>query len=139
MILTLEFLTQQDACADGIQYVIDNNLIGMEYNDVIKYFLSHDMREYAGFLIDQKKTEAYITASDDLEPDVYVVYNQFTAQNEEYSSMEELKTGLIAITKQMLEQNKPNVCRVIRNASGDSVMIPINDIINIELTELYIK
>lgn len=127
MILTKEFLQQQQACTDGIQACIDNNYIGLEYSDVVKNFISNDQKDYAGWLLEQKSTEAYVMANGSvITMGAYQVFNPLTGLHTRYETENEAKTALIEIAKQVLEQHCPKVIQELSNENGDTTWIPTN-------------
>lgn len=124
MILTREFLEQQQACAEGIQSCIDNNYIGMEYSDVIKSFIANDQKDYAGWLIEQKQTEAYVRLGETLTMGAYQVFNPLTGQHTRYETEAEAKVALVAVAKQVLDHYSPTVVQELSNENGDTTWIP---------------
>ena len=110
MILTEEFLKSQDACQEGIQTVIDNNIVGIEYNLAIRQLIDLNEQDYAGWMIEQKKTEAYVRANGSVfTMNAYQVFNPLTGQHTRYETEEEAKGALVEIAKQVLAQHVPVV------------------------------
>lgn len=127
MILTKEFLENQNACSEGIQACADNNYFGLEYNQVIKNFISIDQKDYAGWLIEQKLTEQYVRANGSvITMGAYQVFNPLTGQHTRYETEAEAKTALIEIAKQVLELHCPKVIQELSNENGDTTWIPTN-------------
>lgn len=127
MILTKEFLQQQQACTDGIQACIDNNYIGLEYSNVVKNFISNDQKDYAGWLIEQKSTEAYVRANGSvITMGAYQVFNPITGLHTRYETEAEAKLALIEVAKQILNQYPTLVNQELSNENGDTTWIPTN-------------
>lgn len=124
MILTKEFLENQQACAEGIQACIDNNYIGMEYSDVIKAFISNEQKEYAGWLVEQKQTEAYVRLGENLTMGAYQVFNPLTGVHTRYETESEAKSALIQIAQEILQTHSPIVVQELSNENGDVTWIP---------------
>ena len=125
MILTEEFLKSQDACQEGIQTVIDNNIIGIEYNLAIRQLIDLNEQDYAGWMIEQKKTEAYVRANGSVfTMNAYQVFNPLTGQHTRYETEEEAKGALVEIAKQVLAQHVPVVVQELANENGDTTWIP---------------
>lgn len=125
MILTKEFLEQQQACVEGIQSCIDNNYIGMEYSDVIKSFIANDQKDYAGWLIEQKQTEAYVRLGETLTMGAYQVFNPLTGQHTRYETEELARQALVEIATEVLKQHCPTVVQELSNENGDTTWIPV--------------
>jgi len=125
MILTEEFLKSQDACEEGIQTVIDNNIVGIEYNLAIRQLIDLNEQDYAGWLIEQKKTEAYVRANGSVfTMNAYQVFNPLTGQHTRYETEQEAKSALVEIAKQVLSQHVPTVVQELANENGDTTWIP---------------
>jgi hypothetical protein len=127
VILTKEFLEQQQACAEGIQLCIDNNYFGLEYNQVIKNFISIDQKDYAGWLIEQKSTEQYLRANGSvITMGAYQIFNPLTGQHTRYETESEAKTALIEVAQAVLNQQCPRVVQELANENGDTTWISTN-------------
>ena len=125
MILTEEFLKSQGACQEGIQTVIDNNIVGIEYNLAIRQLIDLNEQDYAGWLIEQKKTEAYVRANGSVfTMNAYQVFNPLTGQHTRYETEQEAKSALVEIAKQVLSQHVPTVVQELANENGDTTWIP---------------
>ena len=125
LILTKEFLEEQQACAEGIQACVDNNYIGLEYSEVIKFFISSDQKDYAGWLIEQKSTEFYVRNNGSIiTMGAYQVFNPLTGQHTRYETEEEARGALTEIAKQVLELHVPRVVQELSNENGDTTWIP---------------
>ena len=124
MILTEEFLKSQDACQEGIETVIDNNIIGIEYNLAIRQLIDLNEQDYAGWMIEQKKTEAYVRANGSVfTMNAYQVFNPLTGQHTRYETEAEAKSALVDIAKQVLTQHVPVVVQELANENGDTTWI----------------
>ena len=136
MILTEEFLKLQNACEEGIQSAITNGFVGQEYSDVIRDLVSTDQRDFAGWMLDQKKTEAYVRANgkEITVGTTYQVFNPLTGLHTEYATEAEAKIAIVEISKQILAVHKPTVCQALSNENGDSTWIPVDIVQSVEVT-----
>jgi hypothetical protein len=135
MILTEEFLKLQNACAEGIQIAFDNKYLGQEYSDVIRNLVSIGQRDFAGWLIDQKNTEAYVRANGKVITmgTTYQVFNPMIGTHTEYETEAEAKTAIVEISKQILQLHKPTVCASLSNENGDSTWISVDLLQNVQV------
>ena len=136
MILTKEFLETQNACANGVQAVIENNFIGQEYSNVIRGFIAINQKDFAGWLIEQKSTEAYVRGNGNIMTTgkVYQVFNPLTGTHTEYQTETEAKLEISKIYKEIIATHKPTVCQSISNENGDSTWISVDIVKSIEVT-----
>lgn len=134
MILTKEFLTDVHSCIEGYRFGLENNLIGIDYDEAISFCINNGKQDFADWLKDQKTTEAYIKANGkEIIMGAYQVFNPFTGQYAKYNTEQEARTALIEIAKQVLEQHCPAVVQELSNENGDTTWIPttINATLNI--------
>jgi hypothetical protein len=125
VILTKEFLEKQNACVEGIQVCIDNNYFGLEYNQVIKNFISIEQKEYAGWLIEQKSTEKYVRANGSvITMGAYKVFNPITGLHTSYETEEEARSALVEVQKEVLNNYGANVVQELSNENGDTTWVP---------------
>jgi hypothetical protein len=135
MILTEEFLKAQNACAAGVQSCRENNYLGQEYAEVIRNFIANNQRDFAGWLIEQKKTESYIRANGGvIIMGSYQVFNPLTGTHVEYTTEAEARTAVAAICREILQYHKPTVCQSLSNDAGDSTWIPLDLLTDLEIT-----
>jgi hypothetical protein len=135
MILTEEFLKNQNACAEGIQIAFDNNYIGQEYSNVIRELIAIDQKDFAGWMLAQKTTEAYVRANgkEFTMGTTYKIFNPLTGLHTEYQTEADAKVGMAEICKQVLQSHKPTVCQTISNENGDSTWIAVEIANNINV------
>lgn len=135
MILTEEFLKLQNACEEGIQSAITNGFVGQEYLDAIKGFISINQRDFAGWMLEQKTTEAYVRANgkEITMGTTYKVFNPITGLHTEYQTEADAKAGMAEICEQVLQAYKPTVCQAISNENGDSTWISVEIANNINV------
>ena len=126
MILTQEFLDIAGVCTEGQQVAIDGAYIGWDYDEVIKDLVKNGKNEDAGWMLFQKKTEAYVRFNaKEVTMGAYQVFNPITGIHNEYQTEEEAKVGMIEVANQILNSNVISVCQVISNENGDSTWIPV--------------
>mgnify|MGYP006266975803 CR=1 FL=1 len=127
MILTKQFLLNQNACEEGIQFAFDNFLIDKDYSEVIRDTVSLGQRDFAGWLLEQKNTEAYVCANgkEITMGESYQVFNPMTGLHEVAADIESAKVLVAEIQKQILTQHSISVCRELKNENGDAVWIPV--------------
>jgi hypothetical protein len=127
MILTEEFLKNQNACEEGIQACRENNYIGQEYDTVIRNFITNNRRDFAGWMVEQKKTISYVRANGRIITMAsYQVFNPLTGVHTEYQTESEAATAIADICQEILQIHKPTVCQALVNENGDSTWIPID-------------
>jgi hypothetical protein len=128
MILTEKFLKLQNACAEGIQIAFDNKYLGQEYSDVICNLVSIGQRDFAGWLIDQKNTEAYVRANGKVITmgTTYQVFNPWTGIHTKYDDEIQAKQAIAELYKQALESCGVTVCQELTNENGDAIWISVN-------------
>lgn len=137
MILTEEFLKIQKACNEGIQACIENNYIGQEYSDVIRSFISTNQKDFAGWLIDQKKSETYIRSNGtEIIMGAYHVFNPLTGTHIECQTADEARNTLSRLYKELIDLHKPSVCQSISNENGDSTWVPVELVKDIQINIL---
>ena len=135
MILTREFLISQDACQEGIQTAIDNNILGIEYNLAIRQLIGLNEQDYAGWLLEKKSTEAYVRANgrEITMGTTYQVFNPITGTHTEYQTEDEAKAAIAVIGRDIFATYKPTVCRAISNENGDSVWVAVDIVQSFEV------
>jgi hypothetical protein len=135
MILTEEFLKLQNACEEGIQIAFDNNYIGQEYSNVIRELIAIDQKDFAGWMLAQKTTEAYVRANgkEVTVGTTYFVFNPSTGTHTEYATEAEAKTAMAEIYKEIVAIHKPTVCQALSNENGDSTWIPVDIVQSVEV------
>ena len=135
MILTEEFLKLQNACEEGTQIAFDNNYIGQEYSNVIRELIAIDQKDFAGWMLAQKTTEAYVRANgkEVTVGTTYFVFNPSTGTHTEYATEAEAKTAMAEIYKEIVAIHKPTVCQALSNENGDSTWIPVDIVQSVEV------
>lgn len=128
MILTQEFLTQNNACEEGQKCADNDNYIGMDYDEVIKDLLRKGLRDFAGWLTDQKKTELYVRLNGATIMTAYNVFNPLTGINTKFTDLELAKQEAINVANQVLDTNKIIITSIISNENGDEVWATDNTI-----------
>jgi hypothetical protein len=127
VILTQAFLESQDACEDGKQACIDRNYLGLEYGQVIRRFLIDGDRDYAGWLLQVRATEAYVRANGGvIKMGAYQVFNPLTGVHTRYETEAEARAALVQFTKLFLENCGPKVLQELSNENGDKVWTGID-------------
>jgi len=128
MILTEEFLKLQNACEEGIQIAFDNNYIGQEYSNVIRELIAIDQKDFAGWMLAQKTTEAYVRANgkEFTMGTTYKIFNPLTGLHTEYQTEADAKAAIVEINKQILAVHKPTVCQALSNENGDSTWVSVD-------------
>ncbi len=135
MILTKEFLEAQNACAEGIQAAISNNIVGLEYSAAIRAFLEIDQKDFAGWLLEQKSTEAYVRANGrEITMGAYQVFNPLTGLHSQYASEAEAKEALARICEAIIDNYKPTVCQELVNENGDSAWTSVDLVASRQVT-----
>ena len=125
MILTEEFLNKAMACVEGFSVGMAKGYIGMEYNEVIKALLKANYREYAGWMLEAKKTELYVRMNGSvITMGAYQIFNPLTGTHTRYETEAEAKTALIEVSKQLLNYYCPQVVQELSNENGDTTWIP---------------
>ena len=127
MILTEEFLKSQNACAEGLQIAFDNNYLGQDYSSVIRNLISIERKDFAGWMLEQKNTEAYVryNGKEVTMTETYQVFNPIDGTYTECQNESEAKAKIIEVTKVMLDLHKISVCRALKNENGDVAWIPV--------------
>jgi hypothetical protein len=134
MILTKEFLEQQKACDEGIQIAFDNNYFNQEYSDVIRELIRINQKDFAGWMIEQKTTEAYVRANGKVfTVEIYQVFNPLTGVHTEYQTEAEAKSAIAEIAKEVIKTHKPTVCASLTNENGDSTWISVDLVQNVQV------
>jgi hypothetical protein len=112
MILTKEFLQKTDACKEGYQACLENDLIGKEYNDVIFYFYNNGFKDYADWLLEQKNTIIYIKESGNVIVNGYRI-QPFNEYSKIYDTIESLMEDYQNAKNTWKEKNKHTISVVI--------------------------
>jgi hypothetical protein len=126
MILTKEFLQSVDCCTEGYQFLLDNDLLGMEYDDVIQFCEENNQPNFAQWGRDIKTTREYFDANGSIVMRKYQVFNPLTGQHTKYDTIEEAKAALIEVATIVLEQHCPRVVEELTNENGDVRWEPTN-------------
>jgi hypothetical protein len=125
MILTPEFLKDNDACDEGTQVAIENNFFGLEYNAIVRSLISLGHRDFAGWMIETKATEYYVRANGSIfTMGAYQVFNPTTGIHTRYETEAEAKAALIEAVKAFLDQCGPKVLQELANEHGDTTWVP---------------
>jgi len=121
MILTEAFLIAADACAEGMDIARQNNYIGKDYDWVMRDLLSLDNRDFAGWMLDQKRTENYVRHNGSIITMVnFQVFDPLTGQHTEYPDEDSARLAMIEISKKILDKYKITLVRSIVNENGDT-------------------
>jgi hypothetical protein len=135
MKLTKDFLTAQNACAEGIKFHDDQNFEGKEYGEVIRSCIELGESDFAGWLLEQKKTEEYVRSNGDtITMLAYQVFNPVTGTHDKYETEESATQALVEIVKQIIDHHRPTVCREIANENGDTAWTAVDLLGNILVT-----
>ena len=134
MILTQEFLTAAGVCVEGQQCAEDSNYIGLDYDEVIKDLIKRGLKDHAGWMINQKKTELYVRSNGSIFTMEYVVYNALNGQNIRTKTLEEAKLEALELAKKIMEINNPQVGKVLVNENGDETYLGMDPTITESFT-----
>jgi len=127
MKLSKEFLENKNACPEGVEFLNDKNLLDKDYHEVIKSCIKQGRSEYAGWLLEMKKTAEYVRSNGNIiTMKTYQVYNPVTGVHEKHETEELAILALIEVAKQVLEHHKPSVCQEISNENGDTAWTPVD-------------
>lgn len=125
MILTAEFLQIQNACAEGIGFATNQNLLEKEYFEVIKECIRNNQNDFAGWMVEQKNTEGYVRYNGkEFTLGAYQVFNPLTGVHTRYETESEATLAYIEIAKAVLAQQALTVCQELSNENGDTCWIP---------------
>ena len=102
MILTKEFLQAINACAEGYRFGLENNIMGLEYEQAIAQCLERGENDYALFLESSKNTLEAVMFSGIVESGDYVVIDpsdgarhRFENISDAQAKIEEIKTNFM--------------------------------------------
>lgn len=126
MIITKEFLQSVDCCTEGYQFALDNNLIGMEYEDALRFLEENGQTQFAQWGRDLKKTREYFDANGSIVMRKFQVFNPLTGQHTQYDTIEEAKVALIEVANIVLETHCPRIVEELTNDKGDVTWEPTN-------------
>lgn len=133
MIITMDFVLASGACDEGLEWSINNGMIGIEYSEGIRRAISLDRPDVAGWLVDQKKSELYVRSNGSIFTMEYVVYDPLNGQNIRAKTLEEAKLIALESAKKIMEINNPQVGKVLVNENGDETYLGADPTI----TELF--
>lgn len=127
MILTKEFLQKTDACKEGYQACLENDLIGKPYDEVISYFYNNGFKDYADWLSEQKNTVIYIKGSANVTVNGYRI-QPFNEYSKIYNTIESLMEDYQNAKNTWKEKNIHTISVVISNtdAKGNEAWKNIN-------------
>jgi hypothetical protein len=127
MILTEEFLITHEACQEGITFAHSENLLGKNYGDVVKDCIKKEQKDFAGWLLDQKNTEAYVrwNGKEITMGESYQVFNPWTGTHTVCPDLESAKALITEISNSVLESHKVTACKELKNENGDAVWVPV--------------
>jgi hypothetical protein len=108
MILTKEFLQKTDACKEGYQAGLENDLIGKPYDEVISYFYNNGFKDYADWLLEQKNTDIYIKESGNVIINGYRI-QPFSEYSKIYDTIESLMEDYQNAKNIWIEKNKHTI------------------------------
>lgn len=123
MIITMDYLVAVNACEEGLEWAINNALIGKEYSEGIRYAISLDRSDIAAWLIDKKKSELYVRSNGSVFTMEYVVYDPLNGENVRAKTLEEAKLLAIESAKKVLDYHNPKVGKVLVNENGDETYL----------------
>lgn len=131
MILTKELLQVCHSCTEGYKYAIENNLLGMDYDEVISFCIANNKQDFALWLKEQKnisiKSEDFVRLTGEIMTmGAYQVFNPLTGQHTRYETEAETKAALVEIAKEVLNQHCPKVVQELSNENGDTTWIATN-------------
>jgi hypothetical protein len=127
MILTKEFLGDSESCPEGYRFGLENNLIGNDYDEAIKFCSENGHQDFADWLTEQKTTEKYVRANGSvMTMGAYQVFNPLTGLYTKYETEVEAKSALVEVAKQILNQYPTLVNQELSNENGDTTWIPTN-------------
>lgn len=124
MILTREFLVTVNSCLPGYRFGLEHNLIGKDYEYAIQYCRDNAGEEFATWLEEQKKTEAYVRLNgENITMGAFKVFNPLAGTHVKFETEEEARTAMAEIAKEVLKQHCPRVVQEISNENGDTTWI----------------
>jgi hypothetical protein len=126
MILTKEFLQSVNCCVEGYQFALENNLLHLDYDYVIKFCNDNNQSDYATWLSEIKKTKQYVQANGNNFMSTYQVFDPLVGQHIKYETLEEAKEGMVEIAQKILQLHCPSIVEEITNDNGDAVWVPMN-------------
>ena len=118
----------QGACQEGIDFAQDENLLTQEYSVAIKVCIKKEKKDFAGWLLDQKNTEAYVryNGKEITMSESYQVFNPITGVHTVSYDLESAQALVAEISKAVLEHNKVTACKELRNENGDAVWVAVD-------------
>jgi hypothetical protein len=127
MILTKEVFSALGACAEGYEVAIRTNNIGKEYDEVIAYCLSNNLKVFGKWLQDKKLTGTYVRLNGEVITmnQTYQVFNPLTGTHVEYLDEASARAAMVEIGNNLLKNYPINIVQAISNEKGDSAWVPI--------------
>jgi hypothetical protein len=133
MQLTKDFLIKQGACLEGIELFEYQNIT--DYGDAVRWCIEQGQWEFAGWLVELKKTEDYVRLNGDIiTMKAYQVFNPITGTHERYETEELATQALVEVVKQIVAHHAPSVCQEISNEKGDTAWTAVDLMPNIQIT-----
>jgi len=124
VILTREFLVTVNSCLPGYRFGLEHDLIGKDYEYAINYCRENGGEEFAIWLEDQKKTEAYVRLNgENITMGAFQVFNPLIGSHVRYETEAEARAALVAIAKEVLKQHCPHMAQELSNENGDTTWI----------------
>lgn len=124
MILTKQFLTTVNSCLPGYRFGLEHDLIGKDYEYAIQYCRENGGEEFAFWLEEQKKTEAFVRLNgENIIMGAYQVFNPLTGVHTRYETEEEARAAMVEIAKEILKIHCPTVVQELSNENGDTTWI----------------
>lgn len=125
MILTQEYLTKANVCADGQKCAEDGNYIGMDYDLVIRDLLKRGLKDDAGWLLAGKSTELYVRMNGSIiTMGSFQVFNPLTGLHEEFPDEASAREAMVLIGQQILQAYPITLVQSIANENGDTAWAP---------------
>ena len=128
MKMSEEFLLKNNACQESIEYFHEGNFDGLEYGETLKRCIREGKQDFAGWLLDFKKTEAYVrqNGKEITMSNIYQVFNPGTGNHEYCDSREKAIEKTKEIAQQILEKHNLSVVQEMHNENGDVAWVPVS-------------
>jgi hypothetical protein len=107
MILTREHLRLASACMSGYRFVVEKDLIGVDYDKVIDYCKQQNKTEIVDFLIENKHTiPVWRGSNKTMIPNQYRFFNHLTNEYEIHISKEKIDHAILVATDKRKSEKK---------------------------------
>ena len=118
------FLKEIGMCQEGYDVMNKLGNYGLTLDEAAQRLKENGYPKFAEWVLEQKKTEAYVRFNGKVITVSYQVFNPLTGVHTEYPDKESARVAMVSIAQQILETHTISIVKVVANENGDAAWTP---------------